>query len=108
MSRCGSLMGTVSQTSFARRACRGEWRRGSPSTPRNRAVTAGSHAAEAVDLLLELRPLLGIADAEALLGGQGEDADLALVGVVLDVAGGLAHVVHRVHLGQRRVDQAPV
>jgi len=36
---------------------------------------------------------LGVADAEAFCGGEGEHADLALVGVVVHVAGGLADVV---------------
>jgi len=34
-----------------------------------------------------------VADAETLLGRQAEDADLALVGVVVDVEGRLADVV---------------
>src|SRR5690349_2879968 len=101
MSRRGSLMRTVSQTSFGHSACRGLRRRGSQPTRRNRAATAGSDAPETVDLLLEPGPLLLVSDAQALLGCEGEHADLALVCVVLDVAGGLADVLHRVHLRQR-------
>src|SRR4051812_21757191 len=65
-------------------------------------------APEAVDRVLESGPLLGVADAEAFLGGHGEDPDLALVGVVLHVAGGLPDVLHGVDLGQGGVDQAAV
>src|SRR4051794_21340491 len=59
-----------------------------------------SDPAEAVDGVEVLGALLLVADAEAFLGGEGEDADLALVGVVVDVVGGLADVVHRVDPGQ--------
>src|SRR3569833_4301240 len=98
MSRCGSLMRTVFQTSCGRSACRGRWRRGSHPTDRNRAgCCGGSDAPEAVDLGLEPRPLLLVAAAEPLLRCRGEDADLALVGVVLDVAGSLADILHGVH-----------
>ena len=34
-----------------------------------------------------------VTDAEALLGGQAQHADLALVGVVVDVERGLADLV---------------
>ena len=37
-------------------------------------------------------PELGVVDAETLLGGQAEDADLALVEVAVDLVGGLAHL----------------
>src|SRR4051795_4667793 len=106
MSRCGSLMGTVSQTTLARSACRGLWRRGfehgSPAANRSRT----SDPAEAVDLGFEAGSFVGVADAEAFRGGQAQDADLALVGVGVHVAGGLADVLHRVGLGQGGVDQA--
>src|SRR4051812_44947416 len=104
MSRCGSLMRTFSQTSLRHSACRGEWRRGSRVVASNRAPPVSSDPAEAVDLLLEARPLLRVADAETFLGRQREDADLALVGVAVDVARGLADLLHRVGLGERRVD----
>src|SRR4051812_45502364 len=35
---------------------------------------------------------LGVVDAEALLGGQAQDTDLALVQVVVDLVGGLARL----------------
>src|SRR3954471_6477551 len=69
---------------------------------------ARSSTAEAVDLLLEAGPLLPVADAEAFGRGEGEDADLALVGVAVQVVGGLADVVHGVGVGQGGVDQAAV
>src|SRR3982751_5615936 len=98
MSRCGSLMRAFFQTSPEDSACRVAWRRGSRLHARNRAAVGArrgsfSDVAEAVDLLLEPGPLLAVADAQACLGGEGEDADLAGVGVVLHVAGGLADVV---------------
>src|SRR3954454_679783 len=122
MSRwCGSLMRTFSQTSLRHSACRAEWRPGSHRTDAEppvtdwsghpsgtRAVPVDSDAPEAVDLLLEARPLLRVADPQTLLRSQGEDADLALVGVAVDVARGLADLLHRVGLGQRRMDQPPV
>src|SRR4051794_1245802 len=108
MSRRGSLMWSFSQTWTRSRACWGRWRRGSQQPARNRAACDPSDAAEAVDLTLEPGPLLAVAHPEALLGREGEDADLALVGVVVDVAGGLADLVHGVGLRQRRVDQPPV
>src|SRR4051812_49787981 len=66
---------------------------------------ASSHPAEAVDGVEVLGALLLVADAQALFGGQRQDADLALVGVVVDVVGGLPDVGHRIDLGQRGVDQ---
>src|SRR3954453_19426601 len=54
---------------------------------------------------LEACPLLRVADAEALLGREGEDADLALMSVAVDVVGGLADILHRVDLRKGRVDQ---
>src|ERR1700712_4339552 len=88
-------------------------RRGSLIPPilsdgRGRARRVRSYAAEAVDLRLEPGALLRVADAEALLGGQAQHADLALVGVVLDVAGRLADVVHGVDLRERGVHEALV
>src|SRR4051794_31217224 len=65
-----------------------------------------SDVAEAVDLVLELGPLLRVRDAHALLGGEAQDADLALVDVLVDVEGGLAGVGERVGPAQRRVDDA--
>src|SRR4051794_18936562 len=97
----GSLMPSSSQMVDGASACR--W----PSRDQWGQV-GPSHAPEAVDRVEVLGALLLVADAEALFRGEGEDADLALVGVVVDVVGGLADVVHRVHLRQRRVDQALV
>ena len=63
-------------------------RRGGEAARKN-AVAGASPlgvAPEDVDpVLADLRPQLGIGDAEALLGGQAEDADLALVEVVMDL-----------------------
>ncbi len=66
----------------------------------------GSDPAEAVDRLEVLVAEVGVADAEALAGGQAEDADLALVLVVVDVQRGLADLVEGVGPRQRRVDLA--
>src|SRR3954453_13594962 len=128
MSRCGSLMRAFSQTSSgllgvasaaAARfpapcqeprpvTCWSGLPAGSRAELARRGQGVGSDAAEAVDLGLEAGALVPVADAEALFGGEGEHADLALVGVAVHVAGGLADLLHRVDLGQRRVDQAAV
>src|SRR5690242_6972419 len=55
----------------------------------DRGVVGISDAAEAVDLGLQARAHLVVAHAEALLGGQAEHADLALVGVLVHVERGL-------------------
>ena len=49
---------------------------------------------------------LGVVDAEALLGGQAEHADLALVQVLVDLVGGLAGLLERVNAGEHRLDLA--
>src|SRR3954469_2525114 len=67
-----------------------------------------SDSAEAVDRGQVLGAFVGVADAEALGGGQGEHADLAGVPVVVHVVGGLADLGHRIDLGQGGVDQALV
>src|SRR6476661_10108595 len=64
--------------------------------------------AEAVDRLLEPRALLGVAHAEARLRRQGQHADLALMGVLVDVEGRLTHLLEGVRLAEGRVDQAAV
>src|SRR3954470_15783157 len=121
MSRCESLMRPILPDDVVAHGVSGTTRRGSQSVA-SKAPSRGppracegwggrgpsSDAPEAVDLPLELRALLRVADAEAFGGGQAQDADLALVGVVLHVAGGLADVVHGVGLGQRGVDEALV
>ena len=81
-----------------RRRGRGRrWRRGRSRSER----TPGSrHAPCLRNKVIRSSPTLarelGVVDAEALLGGQAEDADLALVQVVVDLVGGLAHLVERV------------
>src|SRR3990170_263373 len=57
---------------------------------------ACSDSAEPVDRGLVLGAHLGVAHAEALGGGEAEHADLALVGVLVDVEGGLADVIEAV------------
>ena len=53
----------------------------------------GAVAAEEGDLVLaDLLAERGVVDAEALLGGEAEHADLALVQVVVHLVGGLADV----------------
>src|SRR3954449_13557644 len=101
MSRCGSFMRAFSQTSSAPLgvSSAGPARLPAPcQEPRRR-----SDSSEAVDLDLEAGALGPVADAEALLRGEGQHADLALVQVAVDVAGGLADLLHRVDPGQRRV-----
>ena len=49
---------------------------------------------------------LGVAHAEALLRGEGEDADLALVLVVVHVERGLADLLEAVDLREGGVDLA--
>ena len=50
--------------------------------------------AEEGDLVLaDLLPQLGVVDAEAVLGGEAADAQLALVHVVVHLVGGLADVL---------------
>ena len=51
--------------------------------------------AEAVDLLLELRALLWVPDAEAFLGREAKDADLALVLVLMNLERGFTCVRQR-------------
>src|SRR4051812_13074006 len=65
-----------------------------------------SDATEAVDLVQVRRPLLVVADTEALLGCEAQHADLALVPVLMHVVRRLAHLCHRVRLRQRGVDPA--
>src|SRR5688500_10306920 len=72
------------------------------------AVVTGSLAPEAVDGGEVLCAFVGVADAEAFGGGEGEHADLALVAVAVHVVGGLADLVEGVDLGQGGVDEAAV
>src|SRR5689334_17105751 len=77
------------------------------------AISAGyawarSDVPEAVDRLEVLCPevlCLG-RNTQALLGGEAQHADLALVGVLVDVVRRLAGVLEAVGLRQRRVDLA--
>src|SRR4051812_44164770 len=107
MSRCGSLMANSLSDIVPAHGVSGGVAAlfAADCQPRR---SPASDAAEAVDLRLEPGPLVPVADAEAFGGGQAQDADLALVGVVLHVAGGLADVVHGVGPGQRGVDEALV
>src|ERR1700759_1608705 len=63
------------------------------------AVGPASDVAEPVDRALVARPQLGVAHAEALLGGEAKDADLALVEVAVDVVRRLAGLLERVGPG---------
>src|SRR3954464_15027713 len=65
-----------------------------------------SDAAEPVDGVDVLGPHLLVEDAEALLGGEGEDPDLALVLVVVHVEGGLTDLVEGVGPREGGVDLA--
>src|SRR5215218_1662396 len=81
--------------------------RGAPTHPaRGPSRWAFSHPAGVVDPVQVAGAPLVVHDAEALLRGEREDADLALVGVGVDVERGLTGLVEGVDLGQRRVDQA--
>src|SRR4051794_880839 len=89
------------------------WSGPAAGTHRERASGGGrrgpsSDVAEAVDRGQVLLALGRVLDAEAFGGGEGEDADLALVQVAVHVAGGLPDLLHRVGLGQGGVDQAAV
>src|SRR5215218_1901463 len=110
MSWRGSVMSSSSQTVLGRVSVSGGVvsQMSRPSRVQRPGPVLGSDAAEAVDRLEVLLALLGIADAEALLGSQRQDADLALVGVAVHVERGLPDLGHRVDLGQRRMDQALV
>src|SRR3954454_815829 len=81
----------------------GPWRRCAVG-----GAVAGLLVAEAVDRRLEAGALLRVGHAEARLGRERQHADLALVGVPVDVEGRLADLLERVGLAERRVDEAAV
>ena len=78
-------MATWSISVSERRAAR-------PSVWAARGRSCAVPAEEGDPVLADLLPELGVVDAEALLGGQAQHADLALVQVVVDLVGGLADV----------------
>src|SRR6266508_6245850 len=67
----------------------------------------GRVAAEDGDAVLpDLGSPLGVVDAEAIRGGQAENADLALVEVAVHRQGGVAHLLERVDVGEDGLDHA--
>src|SRR5690606_7586117 len=70
------------------------------------AERSRSDAAEPVDLVDVGGALLLVTDAEPLLGGEAQHADLALVQVLVDVVRRLPDVVEGEGLRQGRVDLA--
>src|SRR5438270_9486249 len=64
-------------------------------------------ATEDVDpVFADLGPQFGVGHPEAFLGGQAQDADLALMEVLVDLPGGLARGLERVDGRQDRLDPA--
>src|SRR5512144_552597 len=74
--------------------------------PGRRALRTRSRVAEAVDLLQVPGPHRLVVHAQALLRGEAQHPDLALMEVAVDVPRGVAGLVQRVALGQRGVDEA--
>ena len=71
-----------------------------------REVVMTSGTAKSVDLVDVLGAEFGVGDAESGFGGEGEDGDLALVEVAVDLVGGLAGVIEGEGLGDGGVDHA--
>src|SRR3954447_5417377 len=74
------------------------------ATRRTGAARRASEVAEGVDRVEVTGPLLLVADPQTLLRSEAEDADLALVEVVVHVERRLADLGQRVGPRQGRVD----
>src|SRR4051812_38173006 len=68
--------------------------------------TLGVPAEDVDPVLTDPGPELGVGDPEALAGGQAEDADLALVQVLVDLQRRLAGLLERVDGGEDRLHLA--
>src|SRR3954468_17771490 len=95
---------SVSRPVMGANCCR---RRPTRTSPPAASSRSGAVAAERGDAVLtHPGPQLGVADAQPVGRGQAAHADLALVEVVVDLVGRLAHLVQGVGGGEDGLDLA--